>query len=166
MMTRALAATPQNGRARASALIGTTATPTSVASPAPGVQRAPTTDGERVASFALRQLGKPYVFATSGPDTFDCSGLVAAAYREVGVQIPAYTFTQATLGREVDTRSEPIRAGDLIFTRGGTPPSDLGHVGIAISATEWVRAPRSGDVVKAGPIPATGVQLVRRLSGA
>ena len=124
------------------------------------------TDGERVASYVLRQLGKPYVFATSGPDTFDCSGLVAAAYREVGVQIPAYTFTQATLGREVDTRTEPIRAGDLIFTRGGTPPSDLGHVGIATSATEWVRAPRSGDVVKAGPIPTTDVQMVRRLSEA
>lgn len=118
---------------------------------------------QRIATFALAQLGKPYVFATSGPETFDCSGLVAAAYREVGIQVPAYTGTLATLGREVNPSTETIRPGDLIFMRGGSPASDLGHVGIAVSATEWVRAPRTGDVVKSGPIPAGALQMIRRL---
>ena len=72
MMTRALAATPPNVRTESGALIGTTTTATvpSVASPVPRVQQRGATDGERVASYALRQLGKPYVFATRGPDTF------------------------------------------------------------------------------------------------
>ncbi len=135
---------------------------TPVARPTSGI-RAPDTKPERVASFALAQLGKPYVFATSGPGTFDCSGLVAAAYRQVGLEVPAYTGTQATLGREVDPNRETIRPGDLIFLRGGSPPTDLGHVGIAVSSTEWVRAPRVGDVVKVGPMPAGAIQMVRRL---
>lgn len=124
---------------------------------------AATTD--RVVRFALAQQGKPYVFGTKGPDTFDCSGLVSAAYSQVGIEIPAYTFTQATYGRAVDTATEPIKPGDLVFVRGGRPPSDLGHVGIAISATEWVQAPRTGDVVKTGAIPMDRVQVVRRLVG-
>lgn len=131
------------------------------------VTRAPTGDAAvtgKVVDFALSQQGKPYVFGTRGPDSYDCSGLVTAAYKQVGIDLPAYTFTQATYGRTVDTATEPIKAGDLIFVRGGRPAQDLGHVGIAISSTEWVVAPRTGDVVKTGPIPA-GVQLVRRIVG-
>ena len=139
--------------------------PQPVAAPS-GVTRTPSAAQRRadqVVNFALRQQGKPYVFGTSGPDTFDCSGLVTSAYRQVGLDVPAYTFTQATLGRAVDASREQIQPGDLIFTRGGSPPRDLGHVGIAVSSTEWVRAPRTGDVVKAGPLPLDGIQLVRRL---
>ena len=116
----------------------------------------------KIVRYALAQQGKPYVFATAGPDTFDCSGLISAAYRQVGVGVPAYTFTLATLGRAVDPKNEPIKPGDLIFVRGGRPPRDLGHAGIAISATEWIRAPATGDVVKVGPLP-SNIQLVRRL---
>ena len=116
-----------------------------------------------VTSFALAQQGKPYVFATSGPDTFDCSGLVTAAYRRAGIEMPAYSFTQATYGRPVDPKTEAIQPGDLIFVRGGRPPKDLGHVGIALSATEWIQAPHTGDVVKAGPLPIDRVQVVRRI---
>ena len=38
--------------------------------------------------FALKQLGKPYVFGAEGPDSYDCSGLTWASYRSVGVTIP------------------------------------------------------------------------------
>ena len=134
---------------------------TAVARPLSG--DAATTD--RVVRFALAQQGKPYVFGTKGPDTYDCSGLVSAAYSQVGIEIPAYTFTQATHGRAIDPAAEPIKPGDLIFVRGGRPPSDLGHVGIAISATEWVQAPRTGDVVKTGAIPTDRIQVVRRIVG-
>ncbi len=132
------------------------------------VTRVKTGDAARidtVVNFALAQQGKPYVFGTKGPDTFDCSGLMTAAYQQVGVDIPAYTFTQATKGREVDPATEPIKAGDLIFVRGGRPATDLGHVGMAISATEWIQAPRTGDVVKTGPLPYDRIQVVRRLVG-
>jgi peptidoglycan DL-endopeptidase CwlO len=116
-----------------------------------------------VTTFALAQRGKPYVFATTGPDTYDCSGLVTASYRKIGIDLPAYSFTQATYGREVDPSAETIKPGDLIFVRGGRPPRDLGHVGIAISATEWIQAPRTGDVVKVGPLPYDRIQRVRRI---
>lgn len=135
---------------------------------ASGVTRVKTGDEARidkVVNFALAQQGKPYVFGTRGPDTYDCSGLMTAAYEQIGVDIPAYTFTQATKGREVDPSTEPIKAGDLIFVRGGRPATDLGHVGMAISATEWIQAPRTGDVVKTGPLPYDRIQVVRRLVG-
>lgn len=118
---------------------------------------------DKVVQFALAQQGKPYVFGTKGPDTFDCSGLVSAAYKQIGMDIPAYTFTLATKGREIDPTSEPLKPGDMIFVRGGRPSADLGHMGMAISATEWVQAPRTGDVVKTGPIPFDRIQVVRRL---
>lgn len=120
---------------------------------------------DKVLDFAMAQQGKPYVFGTRGPDTYDCSGLMTAAYQQIGVDIPAYTFTQATHGREVDPATEPIKPGDLIFVRGGRPPTDLGHVGMAISSTEWIQAPRTGDVVKVGPLPYDRIQVVRRLVG-
>lgn len=116
-------------------------------------------------NFALAQLGKPYVFGTAGPDTFDCSGLVSAAYKQAGIDIPAYTFTMATRGRPIDPATEAIRPGDMIFVRGGRPVQDLGHMGMAISATEWIQAPRTGDVVKVGPLPYDRIQVVRRLVG-
>jgi cell wall-associated NlpC family hydrolase len=127
-----------------------------------------TADDRKIAAvtgFALAQQGKPYVFGTSGPDTFDCSGLMTAAYKKAGIDMPAYTFTQATYGRAVDTTTEAIKPGDLVFVRGGRPPTDLGHVGMAISATEWVVAPHTGDVVKVQPLPLDRVQVVRRLVG-
>ena len=133
-----------------------------------GALTANTPEGRQVAAatnFALAQLGKPYVFGTAGPDTFDCSGLVSAAYKQAGIDIPAYTFTQATRGRPIDPATEPIRAGDLIFVRGGRPAQDLGHVGMAISATEWIQAPHTGDVVKVGALPYDRIQVVRRLAG-
>ena len=131
--------------------------------PADSMTTAGTARVATVTGFALAQQGKPYVFATSGPDTYDCSGLVTAAYRRIGVEMPAYSFTQATYGRAVDPTSEPIKAGDLIFVRGGRPPKDLGHVGIALSATEWIQAPHTGDVVKVGPLPLDRIQVVRRI---
>lgn len=135
---------------------------------AAGIVRARTGDEAKVDTvvrFALAQQGKPYVFGTRGPDTYDCSGLMTAAYKEVGIDMPAYTFTQATLGRAVDPATEPIKPGDMIFVRGGRPPTDLGHVGMAISATEWIQAPRTGDVVKVGPLPYDRIQVVRRMVG-
>jgi cell wall-associated NlpC family hydrolase len=115
-----------------------------------------------VVAFALAQVGKPYVFGTSGPRTFDCSGLTLAAYRRVGITLPHLSGAQARMGRPVRWRAEPIRPGDLVFTRGGRPRKDLGHVGIAVSATEWVVAPAPGKRVYRGPIPLGGVQAVRR----
>jgi cell wall-associated NlpC family hydrolase len=116
-----------------------------------------------VIATALAQLGKPYVFGTQGPDTFDCSGLVTYAYRAISIELPAYTFTLANYG--IAVAPDDIQPGDLIFTRGGVPAEDYGHVAIAISTTQEIQAPRTGDVVKVTNLP-TVPQAVRRIASA
>jgi peptidoglycan DL-endopeptidase CwlO len=116
-----------------------------------------------VIATALAQLGKPYVFGTQGPDTFDCSGLVTYVYRAIGIELPAYTFTLANYG--VAVAPDDIQPGDLIFTRGGVPAEDYGHVAIAISNTQEIQAPRTGDVVKITSLP-SAPQAVRRIASA
>src|SRR5262249_30017024 len=39
-------------------------------------------------NFALAQIGKPYEWAAEGPNSYDCSGLVFAAYLSVGIHMP------------------------------------------------------------------------------
>lgn len=117
-----------------------------------------------VVAYAYAQLGKPYRFFTAGPDTFDCSGLVKAAYAQIGMVLIHHSASQALLGTAVDIWSEPIKAGDLIFMSTHGDPSVITHVGIAVDATHWIHAPAPGDVVRLGPIPPKGIlSTVRRL---
>lgn len=96
-----------------------------------------------VVRFALAQVGKPYRFATAGPNSFDCSGLAKAAYAQVGVNIPHQTGGIIGRGRAVG-RSQ-LEAGDLVF------PSS-GHVGIYVGDGKFVHAPKAGDHVRVAPI--------------
>jgi cell wall-associated NlpC family hydrolase len=137
-------------------------TTTTTTAPAPSPPPEPTAV-EGVVAFARAQLGRPYRKGAAGPDAFDCSGLVRAAFLTVGIDLPHYSVTQAGLGRAVDWRVEPIEAGDLVFIRGDTPVIDLGHVGLAVSATEWIVASRPGVPVRVEPIPVRSVQRVRRM---
>src|SRR5688572_15723228 len=50
-------------------------------------------------TFALGEQGKPYVFGSNGPNSWDCSSLMQAAYRAAGVSIPRVTYDQAKVGR-------------------------------------------------------------------
>src|SRR5262245_19684022 len=131
----------------------TTTTTTTVAASPPEP-----TPIERLLAYARDQLGRPYRRGAAGPDAFDCSGLVRAAYLTIGVDLPHYSVTQASRGRAVDWRAEPIQPGDLVFMRGDTPVIDLGHLGLAISATEWIVASRPGQPVHTGAIPIAAVQ--------
>jgi cell wall-associated NlpC family hydrolase len=118
---------------------------------------------ERVVAYARAQLGKPYLRGAAGPGAFDCSGLTRAAYLAGGVDLPHFSVAQAQRGRAVYWRQEPIAPGDLVFMRGDTPEIDLGHVGLAVSATEWIVASRPGEPVHVGAIPVTRIQRVRRM---
>ena len=94
-----------------------------------------------VVAYAYAQLGKPYRFFTAGPNTFDCSGLVKAAYAQIGIEMIHHAASQATLGTAVDIWSEPIKAGDLIFMATQGDHTAINHVGIAVDATHWIHAP-------------------------
>ena len=115
---------------------------------------------QTVMNYVHAQLGKRYAFGAAGPNAFDCSGLTMMAYRQIGIDLPHLSFTQAKMGWEVGKHD--IRAGDLLFFRGGQAPArNLGHVTIAVSATEMISAPRRGVPVHKVRIP-KNVQSVRR----
>ena len=116
---------------------------------------------QTVLQFALAQQGKPYLFNTSGPDTYDCSGLTKRAYAQVGISLVHQSASQATQGTAVAFWSEPIRPGDLVFM---APKSDvITHVGIAIDSDTWIQARRPGETVRVGPMPSkSSIVAVRR----
>lgn len=116
-----------------------------------------------VLDFARAQVGKPYKFATAGPATYDCSGLTLASYAVAGVKLPHQSLAQSKLGVAIDWKSSPIQAGDLVFTYSSANPTQISHVGIAISSTHWIEAPNSGSVVRITKLPSIArIQAVRR----
>lgn len=115
-----------------------------------------------VVAFAQSQLGKPYVFGAAGPSSWDCSGLTMAAYRVVGVKLPHSSLLQSTMGKSVPITPTAVQPGDLLFSTGGAPPHPNGHVKIAISPTQAVSAPHTGDVVKIVSIDYSSTTAVRR----
>ncbi|WP_432987392.1 C40 family peptidase [Dactylosporangium sp. CA-233914] len=95
--------------------------------------------GGGVVGFAMAQVGKGYAYGSTGPDEFDCSGLVVAAYRRAGINLPRSTGGLAGTGRPV-ARAD-LQPGDLIF------PS-TGHVGIYIGGGRMVHASTERGGVK------------------
>ncbi|MEU7753698.1 C40 family peptidase [Micromonospora sp. NPDC049171] len=106
-----------------------------------------------VVAFALGQLGKPYVWGAEGPDSYDCSGLMMAAWAEGGVKIPRVTADQVRTGAAVPSLAA-MRPGDLIFIPGSdgtmTRPGHVGmYIGVDRSGRQYlIQAPSTGDVVK------------------
>ncbi len=71
------------------------------------------TIGEKIAKIALEQVGKPFVYGTAGPDTFDASGLVKYCYGKVGIKIPRSTAAQAAEGKKIARKD--LQPGDALF---------------------------------------------------
>jgi len=117
-----------------------------------------------VLDFAKTQVGKPYEFGKAGPTSYDCSGLTMAAYAQVKVSLPHQSLAQSKLGIAIDWKSVGVQAGDLVFTFSSRNPTQISHVGIAISATQWIEAPYTGGVVRISSLPsASKIQAVRRV---
>ena len=117
-----------------------------------------------VLDFARAQIGKPYAFGKAGPTSYDCSGLTLAAFAQVKVSLPHQSLAQSKLGSAVDWRVTGVQAGDLVFTFSTKNQSQISHVGIAISATQWIEAPYTGGVVRISALPsASKIQAVRRV---
>jgi cell wall-associated NlpC family hydrolase len=97
-----------------------------------------------VVGVAMRYLGTPYVWGGASPGGFDCSGLVAYAYGQMGVSLPHYTGALWNVG--VPVSRGDLQPGDLVFFDG------LGHVGIYVGGNSFIHAPHTGDVVKISAI--------------
>ncbi|MEO5724844.1 MAG: LysM peptidoglycan-binding domain-containing protein, partial [Ilumatobacteraceae bacterium] len=159
---------PASGGAAATTPTVTTPTATTpTVPPKPPTSALPTTGNvklDAVLAFAQAQIGKPYVFFTAGPATYDCSGLVKAAYAQAGISLIHQSAVQSTYGTAVDWTTEPIRPGDLVFTYGSGTPGIISHVGIATSDTHWIQATRPGSFVVSTWLPASNkIVAVRRL---
>jgi cell wall-associated NlpC family hydrolase len=98
-------------------------------------------------AYAKAQVGKPYRFATAGPETFDCSGLVMRAWQAAGVRLPRITYDQINAGQRVGRES--LEPGDLVFTNGG------GHVMLYIGGDQVVNAGHTGVNVAVQALPRT-----------
>ncbi|MFB1298580.1 C40 family peptidase [Mycobacterium sp. pW049] len=107
--------------------------------------------GGQAVQAALSKLGRPYVWGAKGPSVFDCSGLTGWAWRQAGVQLGPDTYTQVNQGVAVPPGE--VRAGDLIFPKASYDGRGPGHVMLAISSTQVVHAPQTGDVVRIAPMP-------------
>jgi peptidoglycan DL-endopeptidase CwlO len=95
--------------------------------------------------FAYSQLGKAYKFATDGPDTYDCSGLVMASWKAAGVALPHNALRQYKTVKPI-TRDQLV-PGDLVFYY-----RDVHHVALYIGADRVIEAPQTGEKVSMRPI--------------
>jgi len=106
---------------------------------------------------ALAQLGKPYVWGSSGPDGFDCSGLMQYVYAAAGISLPHSSRAQSGLGSPV-SRAD-LQPGDLVFFY-----SPVSHVGMYIGNGQMVHASVSGRPVAVTSVDQRGYVGARRVA--
>ena len=101
---------------------------------------------------AMAQLGKPYQWGGSGPDSFDCSGLTMYAWRYGGVSLSHSAAAQYNETAHISLAD--IQPGDLLFY--GSP---ISHVGIYVGGGQMINAPHTGDVVRYASINHGGMPV-------
>ena len=101
------------------------------------------TQAGQAVSFAYAQLGKPYVWGATGPDSYDCSGLVQAAWAAAGVSIPRTTYEQWAALPHISSSS--LEPGDLLYYAGES------HVAIYVGGGYIIDAPQTGEDVEKIP---------------
>jgi peptidoglycan DL-endopeptidase CwlO len=102
--------------------------------------------------FALAEVGKPYVWGATGPNTYDCSGLMLRAFQAAGIDLPRVSWQQFQAGGHVPVKQ--AQPGDLLFY--ATDPNDpatIHHVMLYMGDGQMVEAPYSGESVRVRPVP-------------
>ncbi|KOG57027.1 glycoside hydrolase [Streptomyces griseoflavus] len=99
------------------------------------------TKAAKALAFARAQMGKPYVWGATGPNSYDCSGLTQAAWKAAGVSLPRTTWDQVKAGDRVATKD--LVPGDLVFFY-----NDISHVGMYIGDGKMIHAPKPGASVR------------------
>ena len=141
----------------ASAPAATLASAPIASAPAPAPVAAPAAAGGALAArVALEQVGKPYVWAGAGPNSFDCSGLVMYAWEAAGVALPHYTVSQYQDTMRIS--QSQLQPGDLVFydTGDGAQP---GHVTMYIGNGQIVTADSPGTTVRVEALDWDGVPM-------
>ncbi|GAB2705520.1 C40 family peptidase [Nocardia thraciensis] len=118
--------------------------------PAPQAQSA----GQRAADAAMTRVGTPYSYGATGPDAFDCSGLVKWSYEQAGVDLPRTSQAQAGAGTPVSM--DDLQPGDVVSFYGG------GHSGLYVGDGNVVHASTYGQPVAVAPISSMPVDGASR----
>jgi hypothetical protein len=125
--------------------------------------REPVSPGQGVTaaaiSYALGEVGKPYVWGATGPDTYDCSGLIMQAFRVAGINLPRVSRQQFYSGAHVPlAQAQP---GDLLFYAADpSDPATIHHVVLYLGDGRMVEAPYTGEQVRVRPVPWNFRELV------
>lgn len=112
----------------------------------------------KAVAAAYAELGKPYIWGATGPDGFDCSGLMQHAWGEAGVALPRTSQEQADAGTSVPLSE--IRPGDLVIYFAGRT-----HVGMYVGDGLVIHAPRPGSQVQFAAVDAMPINRVVRPDG-
>ncbi|MFF3884819.1 NlpC/P60 family protein [Streptomyces sp. NPDC001914] len=111
------------------------------------------TKAAKALAFARAQIGKPYVWGATGPDSYDCSGLTQAAWKAAGVSLPRVTYDQVNAGTTVSLAD--AQPGDLVFFY-----DDISHVGVYIGDGMMIHAPKPGAYVREESIYYDGTSAI------
>ncbi len=103
---------------------------------------------EKLKVLISQEMGKPYQWGGTGPDCYDCSGLVYSIYGKLGISLPRVSASQATAGTYIS--KDELKYGDLVFF--AKDGKNVHHVGIYTGNGNFVHAPSTGDVVKTSTI--------------
>ncbi|WP_019630881.1 C40 family peptidase [Actinomadura atramentaria] len=110
-----------------------------------GTYTGPASGSARTAlQFAYAQLGDPYSYGATGPNSWDCSGLTMKSWAAAGVSITRTTNSQWAATKRV--AKSDLQPGDLVFFNG------LSHVGMYVGGGQIIHAPHTGTVVKVVPL--------------
>ncbi|MFD8083164.1 NlpC/P60 family protein [Kitasatospora sp. NPDC059722] len=99
--------------------------------------------GAAALSYAATKIGSPYVWAATGPNSFDCSGLMVWAFDQAGVSLPRTSQEQAGAGTRIGTDLSQAQPGDLLIFF-----NDAHHVGIYAGNGQVLHAPKPGASVR------------------
>lgn len=106
-------------------------------------------NGSKVIEYANTLLGCPYVYGATGPNTFDCSGLVYYVFKMTGTYSGARTTAAGYKAIATPIAASDVQPGDLVFF---TNASGTHHIGIYIGNGQMIHAPKTGDVVKVSQV--------------
>jgi cell wall-associated NlpC family hydrolase len=108
---------------------------------------------EAAIAFAQQQLGKPYVWGATGPDSYDCSGLMLRAWQAAGVQLPRTSIEQWTAGQHVPLGQ--AQRGDLLFWSDDGTPGGIHHVAMYLGNGQIIEAQQTGVPLHIRPVGLT-----------
>lgn len=111
--------------------------------------------GTSALAAGLTRVGDPYVWGATGPNQFDCSGLVQWAFKQVGKSVPRTSEAQATFGRPVSKAD--LQPGDVVIFY-----PDASHVGIYAGNGLILHASTFGVPVAVAPMSSTPFNSARR----